>query len=153
MVRNLMVRSYGFPYEFRNLERRMDELFKGFGMDEFFNLKPRYAMEEIKETKDSYVMTVPMPGVAKENLKVTLEDNVLTIDAQMKGSQEDTKKEDGVVYLTRKLNEFSFHRSWELPEGTKEINPVYENGLLEITIKKPEGVKKEAKILDVNYKK
>ena len=154
MTKDLMPRSYWPMHEpLRNLERMMDDMIREFRLPEFFSTAPRYGIEEIKETKESYVMKIPMPGVTQDNLKVTLEDNVLTIDAQMKDKQDDKKKDDGVLYLTRKLSEFSYHRQWELPAGVKDVSPVYENGLLEITIKKPEGMKTEAKTIEVQYKK
>ncbi|MBX7094499.1 MAG: Hsp20/alpha crystallin family protein [Flavobacteriales bacterium] len=93
----------------------------------------------ITETENQFQIEVAAPGMNKEDFKVELENNILTIS-----SDKEEKKEvsDEKGKFTRK--EFSYHsftRSFSIPEKLIEqskISGKYENGILQILLPKKE---------------
>jgi len=83
---------------------------------------------EVYETDNTHVIEVAAPGLNRDNLKASLEDKTLTL------SYTNEKTEGG----RRSFN--SFQRAWSVPEGTvaEDINAEYKDGILEVTVKKPE---------------
>ena len=99
------------------------------------------------ENKDNYILEVAAPGLKKEDFKIDVADNLLTIS-----SEKETEKEKSTKKYTRKEYSFSsFSRTFYLPEDidADSINASYENGELSIKIKRKElkgSKKKEVKI-------
>jgi len=91
---------------------------------------------DLVETEDHFVLKADLPGVAEGDVKVELEDNVLTIAGERRHEEE--AKSGGYYRLERATGVFS--RSLTLPEG---INPdavqaSFDKGVLEVRIPKPE---------------
>ena len=97
-----------------------------------------------REAVDAYYIEVDLPGVKKEEIEITTEDNVLTISGERKMSEE-VKEED---YYKVESVYGKFSRSFTLPEDTDEskIEAQFENGVLEIKIPKKAEVHKVKKI-------
>jgi len=94
----------------------------------------------IRETADSYEVEVAAPGLKKEDFKVELEGNTLTISCDQEQSEE--KNEDG--YSRREFSYQSFSRSFELPNDVVDddkITAQYEDGILKLGIPKREEAK------------
>ena len=94
----------------------------------------------IKENEESFLIEVAAPGLAKENFKVNLDRNLLTISSEMK--QE--KNENDKKYSRHEFSYQSFQRSFTLPEATVEgdrISAKYADGILYVTLPKREEVK------------
>jgi HSP20 family protein len=91
---------------------------------------------DILETSTSYEIQVAIPGVNKEDFKIDLNDNHLTISGERKFAKE--KKENDLHVVETQYGNFS--RSFALPENVDagKINAAYNNGILEITIPKDE---------------
>jgi len=96
---------------------------------------PIPAMDLVEE-KDEYVLHADLPGLSEKDVKIELEDNVLSISGTRKSEQENRK--DGYYRLERATGSFS--RSLILPEGVdpESIRAQFENGVLEVRIPKPE---------------
>ncbi len=95
----------------------------------------------IIETEDAFELTVAAPGMAKNDFKVSIENNRLVISGTRKNEQE---KGNNQSWLRREFNYTSFTRSFTLAE--KWVNPDsikarYTDGLLHITIPKPAEAK------------
>jgi len=91
---------------------------------------------DIIENTDSYEIQFAAPGLAKDDFKIELNDNQLTVSGERKFSNE--KKEKNYRSIETQYGTFS--RSFSLPEnvdGTK-INAKYNNGILELVIPKDE---------------
>ena len=91
---------------------------------------------DVIENENSYEVHLAVPGVSKDDFKVEVNDNHLTISGERKFSNE--KKEKN--YHSVETQYGSFSRSFTLPEnidGTK-INAKYNNGILELVIPKDE---------------
>lgn len=98
----------------------------------------------IKETDNNFVVEVAAPGMRKEDFKVELENNLLTISSERK---EEHVKNDGEKYSKREFSYQSFHRSFSLPQGMvneDKIEAKYKDGVLHLIIPKVEEAKKKA---------
>ena len=90
----------------------------------------------IKETDKSFNLEVAVPGMKKEDLKIEVNDDVLTISSENK--YENKEEKDG--YKRKEFCYSSFCRSFYLPENTDVdgINASYKDGILDVTIPKKE---------------
>lgn len=88
------------------------------------------------ESEKAFELHVAAPGLNKEDFKIDLNDNVLTVSGERKFKDE--KKEKNFYSLETSYGSFS--RSFSLPENidTKKITAAYNNGILELTIPKDE---------------
>jgi len=94
---------------------------------------------DIAEHDDDYIVKVELPGVNKDEVKITLESNILTIRGEKKQEKE-TKKEN----LHRVERSYgSFQRSFTFPTTVKsdKIDASYKDGILTIALPKAEEAK------------
>lgn len=94
----------------------------------------------IKETKDDFEVDVAAPGFAKDEFKIELDNDRLTISSEKKIENE-TK--DGQKFTKREFSYQSFSRSFTLPNSadSEKIQAKYENGILRVIIPKKEEAK------------
>ncbi|MGJ7032293.1 HSP20 family protein [Niabella hirudinis] len=98
----------------------------------------------LKETDDAYVVEVAAPGLKKEDFKISLEGNRLSISSEFQSGSEE--QQEG-RYTSREFSYQAFNRTLILPDGVADedgIGARYENGLLHITIPKREEAKTKA---------
>jgi HSP20 family protein len=94
----------------------------------------------VHETNDNYMIEVAAPGMKRDDFKIELENDVLTISSQ----REDSHEEKDSNYTRREFSYQSFQRSFSLPQNRvkgDEIKAKYVDGLLRITVPKTEDVK------------
>lgn len=91
---------------------------------------------DIYENEKAFELHVSVPGVNKEDFKLDLNENYLTISGERKFTKE--KKENNFHSVETQFGSFS--RSFALPDNVDaaKINAKYNNGILEITIPKDE---------------
>lgn len=103
----------------------------------------------IKEGGNNYTVSLAAPGMKKEDFKIDLNGNMLTISSE-KEEDKETKEER---FTRREYSYQSFSRSFTLPEDVADdaINALYENGELKITIprKQPATNSPAAKRIEV----
>lgn len=103
----------------------------------------------IKETPDTYIVDMAVPGLKKSDFQIDLENQVLSISNKIK-----EKTEDKDVQFTRREFEYSsFKRTFTLPETIDEdkIKANYNNGILSIHLpKKEEAKQKPAKTIQIS---
>jgi HSP20 family protein len=94
---------------------------------------------DIRETKECYLFDVEVPGIDKDKIHVSVEDDVLTISGEKE--YKNKHKEDGYYRLERSYGKFS--RSFTLPETTdvESIQANYKDGVLGLSIAKKEVAK------------
>jgi HSP20 family protein len=94
----------------------------------------------IKETADAFAVEMAAPGMAKDDFKIELNNDLLTISSEKKNENE-TK--EGETYTRREYSYQSFSRSFTLPKtvDAEKISAKYENGVLSLTIPKKEEAK------------
>ena len=93
----------------------------------------------IAEGMDSYSIEVAAPGLARNDFKIKLDHNVLTISSSKESKKEDKKEE----YTRQEFSYSSFSRSFTLPESVEaeKISATYQEGILYISIPKREEAK------------
>jgi HSP20 family protein len=98
---------------------------------------------DIIEGKDGFHIKADMPGLDKKDIKVEIENGVLTISGEKK--EEKTEKEKNRYYHYER-SYGSFCRSFRLPENisNENVDAKYANGVLELDIKKMEIAKPKA---------
>ena len=103
---------------------------------------------DIKEKKGKYEITADLPGVNKDDLSVTLENGVLTIEASTE--EEKTEEEDGKV-IRKERRSGKFMRSFNLGTDVKEsdVKAKFKNGVLKLTVPTAEKQVAEPKRIDV----
>jgi HSP20 family protein len=100
---------------------------------------------DVKDEKERIVVKADIPGIKKEDLSISVKEDLLTIRGERKEAQE--KKEKGYTYSER--FEGSFVRTVGLPATVRasEVKASYKDGVLEITLPKDENAKpKEVKV-------
>lgn len=93
----------------------------------------------IVETNDAYELEFNVPGRKKDDFKITVDKNIITVSFEKK----EENKEEGKQFIKREFVMQSFTRSFTLDEkiNADDINAKYENGLLLLTLPKKEEVK------------
>jgi HSP20 family protein len=91
---------------------------------------------DLVETEDNYVLRADLPGVSESDVKIELDDNVLTISGERKSAHKEAK--EGYYRVERAYGSFS--RTLKLPEGVDadSISASFDRGVLEVNVPKPE---------------
>lgn len=103
----------------------------------------------IWEDENKFNVELSAPGFTKEDIKVEVEENQMTISGEHKTENEQTEK----TFTRKEFSYGSFKRSFTLPEtvDTENINAKYENGILKLELPKKEvEVAKAAKQIQVS---
>lgn len=144
----LMLRTnpmFRFPEIDREMERFVNDLF-GRGV---VRLSDEWApVVDVEETKDEVIVRAEVPGMTKEDISVTLQNNVLTL----RGEKKQEKEEKGKTFHRMERSYGAFVRSFTLPtlvEGDK-VRAAYKDGVLTITLPKVEEVKPKEISISVN---
>jgi len=109
-----------------------------FAEDIFSNGKNLPAMN-VKEDKDNFEIELAVPGFSKEDIEVSLEEDLLHVFAQK--SKENIEDEKG--YVRKEFSYDMFDRKLKLPKTinqTKKVKAIYKNGILKLHLTKKEEV-------------
>ncbi len=121
------------------IPRRNFDIFEDVFEDSFFNMDTKKIMKtDIKEHDDHFELLVDLPGFDKDNIKISLEDGYLTIEAKTNTNKEEKDKQGKFVRQERYLGECSrtFFVGNDITE--EDIKANYVNGTLNIDIPKLE---------------
>ena len=128
-----------------------NDFFNGFGDDGYtiptlmptFNYKKMFQMPkvDVKEDKDTYTLTMDLPGKTEKDVDIELNQNVLTISSEIKSEKEEKKEEkaeakEAPKYLLKERSFTKFSRSFSLPDDVEadKISAKVENGVLHVTM-------------------
>lgn len=94
---------------------------------------------DVYQTKEAVVVETTLAGIKPEDVSLSIENDVLTIEGKMEKKSEVEDKE----YYRKEIRSGSFHRTVALPTAVKgdKAQAVYDNGILKITVPKEERVK------------
>lgn len=143
------------PYRpFGELGELRDRLDRVFG-DLFEDLSDgrrrswRLAVDVIEED-DRYRVLADLPGLEPDEVKIEVADDVLTISGEHSETEEE--KERNFVRSERRYGAFT--RSLTLPSGVSadDVEATFENGVLEVSVPKPQAEEPEAKRVEVKVK-
>lgn len=120
-------------------------LFDSFGM-----MRPEQAMKvDVRDEGDHFVLEADMPGMKKDDLKVEVNDGLLTISAEYNETNEQKNDESKYVYRERRCGSMS--RSFNV-EGIREadITAAFKDGVLRLELPKCEPAPKpEAHAIEI----
>ena len=125
---------------FLDVERAFNDLTSGPSFNPAINLY---------EKDDALVVEVALAGIDPENVKIRIENNVLSIV----GSLEKKSEVDEKNYYRKEVRSGSFHRLISLPTSVhgQDTKAEYDKGMLTITMPKKEELKPKA--IDISIKK
>ena len=139
------------PYVRRNLSafdpfRELDELERAFfGRD---NSKLAQFSTDIRDNGDAYLLEADLPGVKKEDIKLDLSDNILTISAERHSGYEEKDKKGSYVRVERSYG--SYQRSFDTTGiDVDKIDAEFKDGVLMLTMPKLIEQKPEPRRLEI----
>jgi HSP20 family protein len=128
----------------RQVNRVFDDVVRDFGVtpwseDGSATITPHI---NIDETDHAIEVSAELPGVKQEELDVSLDDNILTIRGEKRREHKDERARISECYYG------TFQRTIELPftPNPEQVQAQLENGMLKITLPKPEQVQRTHKI-------
>jgi HSP20 family protein len=126
-------------------DEAFNDFFGGSLMNHSFHSKG--AAVNIKEDEKNYHLEFAVPGFSKEEFRIKLENQMLTVSGEKKSeSNEDVKD-----YTRREFSFASFERSFNLPESvnSEDISAEYVNGILNVHIPKKAEEKAESRSIEI----
>ncbi len=130
--------------------------FDDFSLNEFpslfssnFNTGISLPKVNIKEISDAFIVEMAVPGLKKTDFDINLDNNILSISAELKEEHEDN--DEG--YTRREFGYSSFKRTFTLPETVNDskINASYNEGILNVHLpKKEEAKQKPARTIKIS---
>ncbi len=112
----------------------------------FSSMAPSFRVD-VSEDENNIYIDADMPGVKKEDVKISMDEDVLTISAERSHEEEEKKKD----YHRIERSYGSMSRSFTVGDNisAEEVDAVYDNGVLHITLPKKEPVEKPKKEITV----
>jgi len=139
-------RGDDFFNTFRDMQKDVDKVFNNFLTG---GTASSIAMPstDVYETDDEYVFEFELPGYTKDDVKVNVEDNVLTVSSEKEKKAEDEKKNYHVVERCYG----SFRRQFSLPDNADvdAVKAKFNNGVLDLRVPKKEEEKKKTIDVDI----
>lgn len=129
-----------------NREPAFSNLFNHFFEGEF-NRSGINPVANIKETDGAFELSLLVPGYTKEQINIELEENVLTISAEV-----ENEKENEDLDWRREYNLESFSRSFRLPK-TADVDAIkaeQKDGVLRLEITKKKEEQKLKKLIEIS---
>lgn len=114
--------------------------------DDFINSLPiprKNMKTDVIELDDKYVLEVELPGYNKDDIKISIVDDILTIEAS---KSTETKKEGKQIMQERQSEKISRSFTFGRKLASEDVTASYDNGILKLEVMK----EKEAEI-PVNY--
>ncbi|MDQ3019679.1 MAG: Hsp20/alpha crystallin family protein [Bacteroidota bacterium] len=101
----------------------------------------------ISEDKDNFYIKMEIPGISKEDVKLSVENNVLSVN----GVKKDTKKTEEINVITNEIYFGEFSRTFNLSKDIKieAIDAEFNDGVLNITLPKIEEAKPVVKEINI----
>ena len=131
--------SYSYRNEIADFERQMEHVFSNAFPSLAESRQSTVPAMNIVESGDQTIVVAEMPGVQKEDVKLSVEKDVLTIQATRKNNQLPEK----ATWLRNEIRTGDFNRSVRLPKSTdsEKISAELTNGILKIILPKADAVK------------
>ncbi|MEL4307642.1 Hsp20/alpha crystallin family protein [Joostella sp. CR20] len=128
-----------------------DEVFNPDWFGGTMNAKSFVPAVNIKESDAGFNLEFAVPGFKKEDFKVEVDKNVLTVSAEVKNESEEHN--DSAKYSKKEFGLASFKRMFTLPESvnTDNIDGTYEAGILVLNLpKKEEALPKPKRLIELS---
>ena len=158
MTTSIIKRNNGsLPVQTRSLNNWVDQLLND-NLDRFFNddfwgfrnvQQQAQVPVNLRETDKTYEMSLVAPGLSKEDLKVNVNNDLLTISYEQKEEQNQQNTQQG--WLRKEYRMHSFSRSFSLDDtvDASKISASYDSGILHLTLPKKENAQRLSKSIEV----
>jgi len=147
---NLLKSLNRFGDEMNSIEKLMDNVFHFYGMPTLAGIdRPLFSPAfDFVEKKDSYVASVELPGLDKEDIDMSINDEDILI---VKGEKKYEQKEEGDDYYVSECSYGSFRREIPLPHNIKKekIDASFNKGILKITLPKEKEEKSTSTKIEI----
>jgi HSP20 family protein len=94
---------------------------------------------DFSETKDGFVVTMEVPGLDAKDVKVSIQDQTLTVSGERK--KEEEKKGERFYRMERSYGSFTRSIRLPVPVEPAKVNAVFAKGILTVSIPKSEASK------------
>lgn len=132
----------------------LDDLFEGF-------FRPMRQMTwgegkgmlpsvDVSEEESKYVVKADLPGVKKDNIDVSINDGVLTINAETKEEKQEKDEGSRVIRQERRMGKFVRSMRLGSQVDQNKVKANYEDGVLELVLPKLEEAKPKKIAIDVH---
>lgn len=132
-----------------NLTKGFNDIFESMFQDSFMSdrLMSKVPAVNIAETEDHYHIEMAAPGLTKDDFKIKLDRNLLTVSVEQQKQNVETNKQ----YNKREFSYSSFVRSFALPETADDsgIEATYLDGILSIAVAKKEEAKQVVRQIEI----
>lgn len=126
----------------------MNEIFKPDWFGGVDSYRPHAPAVNVKETDSGFELEMAIPGRKKDDFKIEIDKEVLTISSEI--TKEENETEDN--YTRKEFSFNAFKRVFTLPEtvDADQINASYEDGILKFVLpKKEEALPKPKRLIEV----
>jgi len=158
MKTNIIKRSNGntgMPKRTENnwVDHLFQENLNRFFNDDFWSLgkidQQANVPVNLRETDQSYEMSLIAPGLRKEDFKLNVTNDLLTVSYEQKEEHNEEKAEEG--WLRKEYKMQSFSRSFRLDDSVdvNKITASYDNGVLHLSLPKKENARRISKTIDI----
>ena len=128
-----------------NLNRFFNDDFWGFsGIDQQVNVPVN-----LRETGQGYEMSLIAPGLRKEDFKLNVTDDLLTVSYEQKQEHNEESAQEG--WLRKEYKMQSFSRSFNLDDSddVNKITASYDNGVRQLSLPKKENARRITKTIEI----
>lgn len=124
--------------DFAELRHRLDQAFRDLSDGVQHGWTPSV---DLVKKDDGLVLRADLPGIKPDEVKIEVEDDVLTVSGEHREETEEKKEH----YMRRERRFGSFSRSMVLPKGVKaeDIDATCKDGVLEVTVPLPKAEEKQ----------
>lgn len=131
--------------EFENLTHNLQRYFNDFSTTNHSSCEEYTPRVDVSEDENNIFIEAEIPGVNKKDIKLTVKNNVLTLEGEKKKAEE----VEGMKFYRRERVYGEFKRSFKLPKhvDTNSIKAVHQDGTIAITLNKV--VPEEAKLKEI----
>lgn len=129
------------PFDQLNaLQHEMNKAFNSFNHQNDEECSGSWAPAvDIKESKDAFILFLELPGMKKEEIKISIRDNSLSVSGEKMRPEE----KEGESYHRIERSYGPFCRTFKLPSGieTGKTDALFNDGILKIVLNKAEEQK------------
>jgi HSP20 family protein len=146
-TKSLIKTNEMFPTVFEDFFKPWNEWFDNGGL---WGKVMRIPAVNVTDNKDNFLVSVAAPGMKKNDFKIDINGDMLTISCE----KEETREEKEKKYTRKEYNYSSFSRSFTLPDNVtrSKIEATYDDGVLHLRLPKSEESKKAAEIQRISVK-
>ncbi|MCL1823895.1 MAG: Hsp20/alpha crystallin family protein [Oscillospiraceae bacterium] len=135
------------PYRTSALD--FTDIFRDFEKEFFGSAPQNTCRTDIREENGVYFLDAEMPGFDKEDIKIDIEDGLMTLSAEHKSENEEKAGEGSYIRRERRFG--SFKRSFNIENVEAEkIEAAYKNGVLTVTMPKKGEQETKARRLEIH---